>query len=90
MARRIVFWTGAVAVAPVVAASLVSLGAEIYSLAVRPVSLSFRFFAQEHQSESLRPLSAGVACSMLVGSVAFLYVLRRVCRRDEVPGSHHP
>ena len=84
MSRRVVFWIGAVAVAPFVVMSLISLGTETYSVAVRPVSLSFRFFAQEHRSAFLRTPSPAVACAMLVGSVALLCVLHRVCYRRKI------
>ncbi len=79
IAQRCIFWVAVIGTAPVVLVALVSLGVEVYSIAVMPVSLSFRFFAQGGSTDLLRLPSAGVSVALLVAIGALLWALRRAC-----------
>ena len=76
-AHRILLLLVSVIVAPFVVVSLVSIGAQIYSLIVRPVSLSFRFFLDSRATSFLslpRPLTA---YAILICSALLLFMLVR-------------
>ena len=63
--------------APVIAVALLALSLEIYSAAVRPVSVSFRLFSGDSKTGfmSLPPPLAAVG--MLLGSISLIFAAFR-------------
>jgi len=84
MTKRIIFWSGVGAATPFIALSLVSLAFGVVPT-LRPISLSFRFFAQDRSTDVLPLPPAGVGAGILVGSIGVLWLLRRFCYHAPTP-----
>ena len=69
-----------VLLAPIIAVSLVTLLLDLYSVMVRPVSLSFRLFSDDSRTSFIslpRPLAA---VGMLLGSIGLILAAFRSSR----------
>ena len=66
-----------VLLAPFVALAVVALVVELYSVMVRPVSLSFRFFSGEASASFLSLPHPLTAVAMLIGSGIIIFVACR-------------